>query len=114
MEKLRDAGVSWKDVFDEIPIMVKNSSLGVALTASVESDTPIDHRDTNRLSVGVRPLLEKSLEFLNDCLDDIVAEQQKVDHSQQSTLGSLYLGRLHCHWSMSATSAGTCMVGRQL
>lgn len=78
MEKLREAGVSWKDVFEEIPIMVKNSNLAVALAASVESDKPIDQRDADRLNVSVRPLLEKNLDFLNDCLDDIITEQQKV------------------------------------
>ena len=39
---------------------------------------PADARDCDRLQLGVAPLLEKSLEFLNDCLDDIVAEQQKA------------------------------------
>ena len=77
-EKLREAAVAWKDVFEEIPIHVRNSPLATALMASIEPDTVADTKDFERLHLGVRPLLEKNLEFLNDCLDDIVAEQQKV------------------------------------
>ena len=77
-EKLREAAVAWKDVFEEIPIHVRNSPLATALMASIEPDTVADTKDFERLQLGVRPLLEKNLEFLNDCLDDIVAEQQKV------------------------------------
>ena len=77
-EKLREAAVAWKDVFEEIPIHVRNSPLATALMASIEPDAVADTKDFERLHLGVRPLLEKNLEFLNDCLDDIVAEQQKV------------------------------------
>ena len=31
-----------------------------------------------RLNLGVAPLLEKNLEFLNDCLDDLMVEQVGV------------------------------------
>jgi translation initiation factor 3 subunit H len=34
--------------------------------------------DFDRLNLHVAPALEKNLEFLNECLDDIVVEQQKV------------------------------------
>jgi hypothetical protein len=70
--------VAWKDVFEEIPIHVRNSPLAAAMLASVEGDAPADARDAARLNLAVAPLLEKNLEFLNDCLDDIVAEQQKA------------------------------------
>ena len=77
-EKLREAGISWKAVFEEIPIHVRNSPLAAAMLATVESHAPADARDFARLNLGVAPLLEKNLEFLNDCLDDIVSEQQKA------------------------------------
>lgn len=35
-----------------------------------------------RLGLGVAPLLEKNLEFLNDCLDDIMVEQGKLSMYQ--------------------------------
>ena len=75
---MREAAISWKDVFDEIPINVHSSSLATALLHTVEPNTIADGRDFARLDLSVGPLLEKNLEFLNDCLDDVVAEQQKV------------------------------------
>lgn len=33
---------------------------------------------SSRLNLGVAPLLEKNLEFLNDCLDDLMVEQGKL------------------------------------
>ena len=77
-EKMREAAISWKDVFDEIPINVHSSPLATALLHTVEPNTVADGRDFARLDLSVGPLLEKNLEFLNDCLDDVVAEQQKV------------------------------------
>ena len=77
-EKMREAAISWKDVFDEIPINVHSSPLATSLLHSIEPDTVADSRDFARLDLSVGPLLEKNLEFLNDCLDDVVAEQQKV------------------------------------
>ncbi len=75
---MREAAISWKDVFDEIPINVHSSPLATALLHTVEPNTIADGRDFARLDLSVGPLLEKNLEFLNDCLDDVVAEQQKV------------------------------------
>ena len=75
---MREAAISWKDVFDELPINVHSSPLATALLHTVEPNTVADGRDFARLDLSVGPLLEKNLEFLNDCLDDVVAEQQKV------------------------------------
>ena len=94
-EKLREAGVSWKAVFEEIPIHVRNSPLAAAMLTSVESDAPADARDFARLNLGVAPLLEKNLEFLNDCLDDIVSEQQKARAPSSDRSTTLLLSMCH-------------------
>ena len=86
-EKMREAAISWKDVFDEIPINVHSSPLATALLHTVEPNTIADGRDFARLDLSVGPLLEKNLEFLNDCLDDVVAEQQKVCMRSHTALG---------------------------
>lgn len=93
-EKLREAAVAWKDVFEEIPINIRNSPLATALVASIEADAVADTRDFERLNMGVGPLLEKNLEFLNDCMDDIVAEQQKVCHMLKSGTPRLAINML--------------------
>ena len=75
---MREAVISWKDVFDEIPINVHSSPLATALLHTIQPNTIADGRDFARLDLSVGPLLEEKLEFLNDCLDDVVSEQQKV------------------------------------
>lgn len=37
-----------------------------------------------RLNLGVAPLLEKNLEYLNDCLDDLMVEQGKLSLHQNA------------------------------
>lgn len=37
---------------------------------------------SRRLNLGVAPLLEKNLEYLNDCLDDLMVEQGKLSMHQ--------------------------------
>ncbi len=45
---------------------------------ALEPEAVTNAGDHERLDLAVAPLVEKNLEFLNDCLDDIVQEQQKV------------------------------------
>ncbi len=45
---------------------------------ALEPEAATNAGDHERLDLGVAPLVEKNLEFLNDCLDDIVQEQQKA------------------------------------
>ena len=41
-------------------------------------DAPATVADFTRLELNAIPLMEKNLEYLNESLDDIVMEQQKV------------------------------------
>ncbi|GAX74259.1 hypothetical protein CEUSTIGMA_g1708.t1 [Chlamydomonas eustigma] len=75
---LRDANIAWKDVFQEIPIKIQNSALVQALTAELEPVTAATQGDLDRLNLSVAPFLEKNIESLLDCVDDLVLEQQKV------------------------------------
>lgn len=85
IEKIRSKGLSWKSVFVEIPISIHNSPMAVALMAEIENPSGCTQLDFDRLGLGVAPILEKSLEFLNDCLDDLVGEQNKLSmyHNQK-------------------------------
>ena len=78
METMRNAGVTWKDVFEEIPIHVHNSSLATALMAQLAPTAPALQCDFDRLTLSSEPLLEKNLEFINESLDDMMSEQSKV------------------------------------
>ena len=77
LEKLKGAGISWSEVFDELPITIQNSNLAKALLAQVQP-AYASHSDFKDLQLGSGPLLHKSLDYMNEYLDEVVAEQQKV------------------------------------
>jgi translation initiation factor 3 subunit H len=75
---LREAAVSWRDVFVEVPIKVHNSSLSQALIADINPAAGATAADLERLNLGSAPYISKTMGNLIDCLDDLVGEQQKV------------------------------------
>lgn len=77
-EKMKNANVSFRDIFEEIPISVHNSSLGRAVLATLDPGHTMHQAGCDRLDLSASAGLERSLAFLNDCLDDVVTEQQKV------------------------------------
>ena len=64
---------------------------------ALEPEAATNAGDHERLDLAVAPLVEKNLEFLNDCLDDIVQEQQKVSmgHGKPAALLAL---QPYCAW----------------
>lgn len=79
IEKIKAKNIAWKDIFVEIPITVHNSPLAVALMHEMESNSvSVSQIDLDRLNMDAAPLLEKNLEFLNECIDDLNAEQHKL------------------------------------
>jgi len=86
VEAMRTANVTWRDVFEEIPIYVHNSSLATALMAQLSPTAPALQCDFDRLTLSSEPLLEKNVEFVNECLDDMVAEQNKVSVYSRNAL----------------------------
>lgn len=77
-KELREAGVTWRDVFVEVPIKVHNNSLTQALIADINPAAGATAADLERLNLGSAPYISKTMTGLIDCLDDLVAEQQKV------------------------------------
>mmetsp|Transcript_13127 Transcript_13127/g.35734 ORF Transcript_13127/g.35734 Transcript_13127/m.35734 type:complete len:340 (-) Transcript_13127:121-1140(-) len=75
---LREANISWKDVFVDVPVKVQNSPLAQALVAELEHDNLATASDYDRLNLSVMPFMEKNIQSLIDCVDDLVGEQQKV------------------------------------
>lgn len=75
---LREAGVSWRDVFVEIPIKIHNSSLTQALIADLNPSVDATAGDLERLNLGTAAYLSKTMDNLIECMDDLLAEQQKV------------------------------------
>lgn len=78
MKDLTEAGLSWRDVFVELPIKIRNSNLIQALVADLAPPVTASQADVDRLNLSVAPFLEKNIQALLECVDDLVNEQQKV------------------------------------
>ncbi|KAH9680093.1 eukaryotic translation initiation factor 3 subunit H [Citrus sinensis] len=83
-EKLREKNLSWVDIFEEIPVKVSNSALISAFMTELEPDTPVTQRDYDRLQLSSSPFLERNMEFLIECMDDLSVEQQKFQFYYRS------------------------------
>ncbi|KAJ4830328.1 Eukaryotic translation initiation factor 3 subunit H [Turnera subulata] len=79
-EKLREKNLSWVDIFEEIPIKVSNSALISAFMTGLEADTPVTQCDYDRLQLSTSPYLERNVEFLIECMDDLQVEQQRLQY----------------------------------
>lgn len=78
IEKVKAMNISWEDVFVEIPITVHNSPLAVALMNEINPPTPLSHLDIDRLAMDSGPLVERNLQFLIECVDELYQEQNKL------------------------------------
>ncbi len=83
VEKIKAKGITWQDVFVEIPVKIHNSALAVAVAHEImggaSSDcTFMNQLDFDRLAVDASPLLHDSMTSLNECIDDLNAEQHKL------------------------------------
>jgi len=76
-------GLSFDDIFEEIPIKIHNSLLTKALLWELDEIAELDP-DFERLDLSTNPFLEKNLEFLIECLDDLSQEQNKFTYYQRT------------------------------
>lgn len=88
---MREAAITWKDVFIEVPIKVQNKSLAQALIADLDPSSGATEADLERLNLSSAPFLAKTMTNLTECIDDLLGEQQKVS----------------CH-SASVVNGGSC------
>lgn len=78
LKGFREANLSWRDIFVELPIRIRNSNLVQALVADLMPAPTATQADVERLNLSSAPFLERNIQSLLECVDDIVAEQQKV------------------------------------
>ena len=50
----------------------------------IEPATDATEADFDRLGLSLAPALEQNVEFLNDCLEDVQAEQQKLSYHHRN------------------------------
>jgi translation initiation factor 3 subunit H len=86
-----------RDIFEEVPVRLHNSTLVTALLtdwAFASSSSPLSSSDSrfvcdfDRLDLSTNPFLEKNLECLIDCVDDLTAEQSKYEWQKRKRLQS--------------------------
>lgn len=77
-KEMREAAVSWRDVFVEVPIRIHNSSLAQALISDHNPGAGATVGDLERLGLANAAYLSKNMSSLIECMDDLLGEQQKV------------------------------------
>ncbi|KAH7670407.1 translation initiation factor 3 subunit H protein [Dioscorea alata] len=79
-DKLREKKVTWVDIFEEIPIKVSNSALISAFMTELEPDSPVAQCDFDRLQLSTSSFMERNLEFMIECMEDLSAEQNRFQY----------------------------------
>eukprot|EP01117_Protostelium_nocturnum_P006230 TRINITY_DN2248_c0_g1_i2.p1 TRINITY_DN2248_c0_g1~~TRINITY_DN2248_c0_g1_i2.p1 ORF type:complete len:312 (+),score=100.74 TRINITY_DN2248_c0_g1_i2:138-1073(+) len=82
-ENLTKSGVSFDDIYVEIPVEITNISLASAFLLEVEdsgNNEPVDKLDASQST----PYLEKTLETLIDTLEDLGSEHMKFQFYQKN------------------------------
>ncbi|XP_022761780.1 eukaryotic translation initiation factor 3 subunit H isoform X2 [Durio zibethinus] len=72
------------ETFMNYQIKVSNSALISAFMTELESDTPVTQCDYDRLQLSTNPYMERNMEFLIECMDDLSMEQQKFQFYNRS------------------------------
>jgi len=92
-EGLAKHNISYHDVFEEIPIHITNSSLVNAFLLELEDSNETCSNDTSssfldcdfeRLNLSTNPFLEKNIEYLVECLDELANEQNTYQQYQRN------------------------------
>jgi len=84
------AGASSADkgagVFQELPIKVRSSHLSSALLLELQDECGISANaaDFSRLELNTNPFLEKQLQLLIECIEDLQQESSKLQHYERS------------------------------
>jgi len=82
-ESFEEAGLTFSDIFEEVPIKIHNSHIVNAFLFDMQ-DTEVTSANFERLNLSTNPYLEKTLEFLTECLDDLAGEQNKYQYYQKN------------------------------
>ena len=80
--------MSWNDVFDEIPIKVRNNALAETLMSDLGNDNKLEatQDDMDRLDMASNPFLVKTLDHLIDSLDEYQREQANLAQHQRNIM----------------------------
>lgn len=73
-------------VFEELPIKVRSSDLSSLLLLELQDECGISENaaDFSRLEMNTNPFLEKQLQLLIECIEDLQQESSKLQHYERS------------------------------
>eukprot|EP00794_Sanderia_malayensis_P004651 gene4651-5259_t len=82
-EGLAKKGVSYNNLFEEVPVVIKNSNLACTLLCEVEEMSNIIDTDSF-LSLATGSYLEKSVQLLMEGVDELCQDAQKLHNYQRN------------------------------
>jgi len=82
-ENMTKYGINFENMFEEIPIVLKNSHLGNALLCELSDKTKKEQK-FNSLDLGTSSMLEKNLRQLMECVDDVAMDTNKYLNHQRN------------------------------
>merc|ERR1711990_499450 len=83
LDSILKAGVSADDIFEELPIVVRNSNLIKAFLLQMDETRQRKSDDTEG-GVVSNPFLEKNLECMIDSIDDLAQESARFQYYQRA------------------------------
>lgn len=97
-KQLFGSGLSWRDIFTEIPIKIHNSALVTALMSEIDRQVILDSVSATRLRLNTMPFLEKQLDLMGDCIENLYMEVQEMSkyeraRARQEQLKAAWLAR---------------------
>jgi len=81
-EGMSKSGLAYNGIYEEVPVVIHNLQLITAYLADLD-DTAND-ASFDRLDLSTNGYLEKNLEYVTDCLDDLAGEQGKLQYFQRN------------------------------
>jgi translation initiation factor 3 subunit H len=83
-ETIKQAGLSFETMFEEVPIKIRNSHLVNALLCEIEEEAPSQDTKYSFLDLSTSSFLEKNLRLLMDTVDDLSQETNKYFNYQRT------------------------------
>ncbi|EDO39430.1 predicted protein [Nematostella vectensis] len=84
-DKLSKAGISFHSMFQEIPLVIKNSSLMNVLLCELDENTPTPSAD-QFLTLSTGSYLEKNVRVLMESVDELCQDSNKYHNYQRSVI----------------------------
>jgi len=81
-ESVKGVGISFDTMFEEVPIVIKNSHLCNVLCCELEEKAPSDNK-YHFLDLATDSVLEKNLQLLMECVDELSQDANKYFNYQR-------------------------------